>query len=108
MRGCGVKVNRQPVVGSARQRCGRRHLPRPCGVEHGIGGAPGVRMATRGKHVHCQGAGSGVSGQFPLTSAAVSMAERSHRNPLLLAALLAASAARINGGAIIVSVNPAL
>jgi hypothetical protein len=36
------------------------------------------------------------------------MAERSHRNPLLLAALLAASAARINGGAIIVSVNPAL
>jgi hypothetical protein len=65
-------------------------------------------MATRGKHVHCQGAGSGTSGQFPLTSAAVSIAGRSHRHWLLLAALPAVPVARINGCAIIVSVNPAL
>lgn len=69
--------------------------------------APGVRMATRGKHVHCQGAGLGVRGQFPLISAAVSMAGRSHRDPSLTASL-AVPVARIKGCAIIVWVNPAL
>jgi hypothetical protein len=44
-------------------------------------------MATFGKHVHCPGAGSGASGQFPLAKAAVSMAGRSQRHPPPLPAL---------------------
>ena len=62
---------------------------------------PGVRMATRGKHVHCQGAGSGVSGQLPLAKAAVSMADSSQRHPPPLPTLPAGHGDETKGAAII-------
>ena len=63
---------------------------------------PGVRMATFGEHVHCQGAGSAIGGQFPLASAAVSMADSSQRTWQRLPWLPAVCAAGIKGGATIV------
>jgi hypothetical protein len=58
-------------------------------------------MATFGKHVHCQGAGSGVSGQFPLAKAAVSMADRSQRHPPPLPTLPAGHGDGTKGAVII-------
>ncbi len=52
-----------------------------------LASAPGVRVATRGKQVQPWAAGSGVSGQFPLATAAISTAGVSQRQPKLLAAL---------------------
>ena len=66
-----------------------------------VASVPGVRMATRGKHVHCQGAGSGLSGQFPLAKAAVSMANRSQRHPPPLPTLPAGHGDETKGAAII-------
>jgi hypothetical protein len=62
---------------------------------------PGVRMATRGKHVHRQGAGSGASGQLPLAKAAVSTADSSQRHPPPLPALPAGHGDETKGAAII-------
>jgi hypothetical protein len=58
-------------------------------------------MATFGKHVHRQGAGSGVSGQFPLAKAAVSMADSSQRHPPPLPTLPAGHGAGTKGAVII-------
>jgi hypothetical protein len=66
-----------------------------------VASVPGVRMATRGKHVHCQGAGSGASGQLPLARAAVSTAGRSQRHPPPLPALPGGHGDETKGAAII-------